>query len=828
MTIFHKTYPLPLGVMILAAAVAMSALADEYRGKYIQGTGDAAALQRIDQSFRMFHANPDIPNVTMIYHPDWNSFEEGAGWGAWWIQNSYGCAYSSSPFLLPCYRTAMQNSLDLHWNNQGDGIRKGKGGPPDSIIHNLVAPDGALGDCATPTTIVYKQGDGNVAIHDWFYEGTAAGVIMQAEILLTTRNRKDLARYLPKMDRACNFIELTRDRDNNLFLVGPASNLLAPSYGGIKQADGTFGKGYLAGLSITYLGAVERMVELYKLAGDTAKQAEYQHRADITRKSLDLLKTTGAQGDYFVKSIEKTDGGLGIKHGVIGQEKFGYLDGVTNVDALALRTTDPETSISVYNTIAATPIRPFDFIMNNAGGLDDTYTNYGGTELKHFLKYGQWVNGGCWSTVEGRAILAYSQVGKFDDIARSADRAMNWAKDFRMDAPFSQLGENTSNPWSDTGSHQTGGTSIMIDNFAIPAATIRGLFDYDYRADRLILRPRIPGEITKYEQKEPIYFGEKKIYLTCLNGGPNVSSVTINGVPTRVDSPAEAVLFYDSLPTEADVQITTGGGWPGSTLPAKKPVSHTAADPAPLSASLRTPYGGLKTISRALARQAAAEYEKSFADEAIAAIEAWQVSCNTDRGPGIYRPMTEKKINAINTNYHNAAIAMYRGFDNAMKKSSFGPLWNSIVARTATAEVQKVNANDKPAHFVPSDKDLANQETSTLSNITVCPTDSGGKITVLNDAKMNDSGADLASDTSAYIPSEGDQVIIELETKANKNGYDISKIVTYSASGADRITQNYDIDVLQVGSTEWIPLFSGYDLGRDAQAILKKMARAEN
>ena len=258
MMISHKICSLQLGVPIVLAAVAMSAFADEYRGKYVQGTGDAAALQRIDRSFRMFHANPDLPNVTMIYHPGWNSFKEGAGWGAWWIQNSYGCAYSSSPFLPPCYRIAMQNSLDLHWNNQGDGIRKGKGGSPDSLIYNLVAPDGALGDCATPTTIIYKQGDGNVAIHDWFYEGTAAGVIMQAEILLTTRNRKDLARYLPKMDRACNFIESTRDRANNLFLVGPASNLLAPSYGGIKQADGTFGKGYLAGLSITYLGAVER------------------------------------------------------------------------------------------------------------------------------------------------------------------------------------------------------------------------------------------------------------------------------------------------------------------------------------------------------------------------------------------------------------------------------------------------------------------------------------------------------------------------------------------------------------------------------------------
>ena len=105
----------------------------------------------------------------------------------------------------------------------------------------------------------------------------------------------------------------------------------------------------------------------------------------------------------------------------------------------------------------------------------------------------------------------YYRLGKFEDIRRSAIRAMKWAKDFRMDAPWSQMGENTHNPWSDSGKFRVGGVAVMIDNFAIPAATIRGLFDCDYRSDRLILRPRVPGSITQYTQKVPIRFGEKKL-----------------------------------------------------------------------------------------------------------------------------------------------------------------------------------------------------------------------------------------------------------------------------------------------------------------------------
>ena len=96
----------------------------------------------------------------------------------------------------------------------------------------------------------------------------------------------------------------------------------------------------------------------------------------------------------------------------------------------------------------------------------------------------------------------YYRLGKFEDVRRSATRAMKWAKDFRMDAPWSQRGENTDNSWYDEGKWLYGnGVKVAADNFAIPAATIRGLFDYDYRSDRLILRPRVPGSITQYTQK---------------------------------------------------------------------------------------------------------------------------------------------------------------------------------------------------------------------------------------------------------------------------------------------------------------------------------------
>lgn len=125
--------------------------------------------------------------------------------------------------------------------------------------------------------IVYKQGDGDVNAHDWYYEGAAAIVIMQGHSV-RTRDAEAAGRYLPKMARACDFIEGTRDPETDLFLVGAAANLLAPSYAGMRNPDGTFGKAYLAGLSVTYTAALERMAALYEFVGDGEKKALYEGR----------------------------------------------------------------------------------------------------------------------------------------------------------------------------------------------------------------------------------------------------------------------------------------------------------------------------------------------------------------------------------------------------------------------------------------------------------------------------------------------------------------------------------------------------------------------
>ena len=600
-------------VVVMIMVLAGSAFAGEYKGTYVSGKGDVEYLKLIDQSFGYFHPNPDTPNISMLYYPDWDCLIEGfPTWMAWWIQNSYGPTYCALPFLQEPWVTFLQHSQDMWFKNQGDGKT-----PKE---HDLVAPDGCLCDCAMPNTAHMRQGDWNWSIHDWAVEFTAAGIVMQAEALLIQHDKEAARKYLPNLERACNFIETRRDPKNNLFLAGPAANLLGPSYGGIKQPDGTFAMGYLAGLSVNYLAACDRMIELEKLVGSPGKTALYEKRRKLTSDSLSQLMTPEG---YFVKSME-TDG---TKHGVFGQAKYGYFEVAPNVDAICFHAVDQSQSEKIYGKIAAIPgLRPHDFLITNYPSLDDTYTNWGGTDLPELFEFGRWVNGGFWATMEARAIMAYYRVGKYDDIRRSNAQALKFTREYQMDAPLTDFGNAV---W-----FKDRQTNLCYDALGIPAATVRGLFEYIYKADELILIPHIPVSITEYCQLEPVRWGNKKILITVRGG---------DGAMGRWGD--SFTLKYDQLPERALVEIN--GKRVGVREYGSVGVSSTP-DNIELPESLKGSYAELKAL------KPKTDFDRALVAEAIRAFEAYSGYAARDTG---FKP---EKQAAVLKMYEDAALNLYK------------------------------------------------------------------------------------------------------------------------------------------------------------------------
>lgn len=519
-------------LVLLLFALITPTHAQSFEGRYYCGRGDTEYLRLLDISRRMFAPDPQYQNMSMLYTTNWNGFVEGETWDAWWIQNSYGTTYAALPFLQEPYLTFLQNAQDLWFDQMGDGKRSydKRNGP-------IVAPDGCLCDAALPGREIYWQGDGRIDIHDWAMEFTAAGVVMQGELLLIRRDTNAIAKYLPKLERSVNFIETRRDT-NNLFLAGPAGNLLAPSYAGWKRPDGTYGKAYLTGLSVNYIAALDRVVELEKLSGNSEKAKLYTKRRRTAKQGL--AHVTTSEG-YLLRSLDPD----GTKHGLYGAKDHGYLETSPNQDAIAFHVADDAQSEKIYNKIASIPeLRPHQFILPNYPSYDDMYEKPEG-----LWGYGTWVNGGHWSTCEARMILGYYRLDKFEDARRSMKQLLTFADNFRLDNPLTKCGADVYQP--------TLPINLCYDSFGPPAAMIRGLFEYLYKADELVLIPHIPATITKLQQNFPIRFGQKRIYLRTRGTG-RITSVLINDRKWSKYNREEIRLPYDQLSDVTYIEIVLG------------------------------------------------------------------------------------------------------------------------------------------------------------------------------------------------------------------------------------------------------------------------------
>lgn len=503
-----------------------------YDGVYFSGSGDTKYLALLDSAYMMIQPNPIMENLSMLYTPKWNGFVEGPTWNAWWIQNSLGSTYTMLPFMTKAYQTFIFNSQALWFNHIGSGVRKGKFG--------FIGPNGALCDVASPEEVVYKQGDGKTSKHDWGYGFTCAGLILQSELLLIRRNHAEIKHYLPMLEMCASFIDSRRNPSNNIFLVGPAANLLAPSYAGTGKLlpDGSYGKAYLAEISINYIAALNRLIEVEKMMKRKDKVKLYAHRIELVKKGLSNFITPEG---YFVRSIDPD----GTKHGVYGAPVHGYFASSPNCDAMAFRIANNHQSKEIYDMIRSIPeLRPYKLIIPNYPSYDDMY------EYDGIFKYGTWVNGGEWATEEAFAQIGYYRVSAYHDAEESFKVMLKRAKNFRLDNPLTHFGSKEYQPNLPV--------NCVYDCWGVPGGFLRGLFEYIYTANGLRLYPHIPPGITVLRQKFPVYFGKKEIYIS-VSGSGSVSAVKVNGKPSKDFTKKSVFLSLDATPGTVYVSIGLGG-----------------------------------------------------------------------------------------------------------------------------------------------------------------------------------------------------------------------------------------------------------------------------
>jgi antitoxin component of RelBE/YafQ-DinJ toxin-antitoxin module len=271
------------------------------------------------------------------------------------------------------------------------------------------------------------------------------------------------------------------------------------------------------------------------------------------------------------------------------------------------------------------------------------------------------VDGGCWATVEGRAILAYQKLGQYADSFKAADTYMRWAKEYRQDEPFSQWGHNTNNPWQQESDDHTAckhPVAVMVDNFAPITCLLRGLFDYAADAEGLSVTPRIPAEITALTQHEPVYFNDCSLYIT-YEGGSGDLFASLNGEPLSVDDEGRVRIPADALPRGGEVCLALRRGEAPATVTAEEvrrdaPITGDIAGvPEELAVIYRECAEALETVEEA--------EHAAMLREILLFVEAAAQRRRLPFDVHELRPMTEDKVAKILELYDKTAMELYQG-----------------------------------------------------------------------------------------------------------------------------------------------------------------------
>ena len=333
-----------------------------------RNTGSLDSLLRVPRTNSTVHRNTYVDLLTSFLPEERNLIRTCFRQLQHPPLTRHPCLYPRTDFIplltpfpsSPPSRAVQMSRQSQAWffNNLADGTNAYAGGAQGW------APDGCSCDNAEPNGCNYKQGDGNVPIHDWTFEETLSAVVMQAELLLVTRNTSEMLTYSARFLRVSNFMETRRDPATGmrLFLTGPSSNLLAPSFGGWTLDNGRHAWSYMAGISVTYTAALNRLIEVETMLGNAALATLYTQRRNLNLQGLhELYDPSGA---YLVRSLDPN----GTKHGVLGQARHGYFEASPNHDAIAWRVVNDTQAVRMFAAMTSlgAKLRPNVFVRPTA------------------------------------------------------------------------------------------------------------------------------------------------------------------------------------------------------------------------------------------------------------------------------------------------------------------------------------------------------------------------------------------------------------------------------------------------------------------------------
>jgi hypothetical protein len=506
------------------------------------GSGNAVFINLLNESWKTLDGSSDSKGLKSLCDDKIKALWQGGKWKGIWSQNYMGM-HCWTPFLDGRLLTCHDNACNYFFDLQGDGETADKAG--------AVAPKGALpehvffGDGKTPLPH-YKNDEhtGKSSEYDFWVEGTCGNVICKTDILLVTRNLDEINKYIDRIELAMNWIESLRDSNTGLIKTGPAGTFIERAYSGTDLGNGKFSFGFPSGVMAHNIKALQNLIEIEKLAKRFEKANFYSEKLKASLESLPMLLENDS---YFVNYMDSK----GVKHGILGAEKHSYFESNPNHDAVAYGVVSPQVSEKIFETILSIPeLRKNKLIPCVHPSRDDVLPGYQ-DDPAYGPGPGYHWHGAAWFSSQARMLTACMKMDMFEYAEDLLGKMLEIYKSGSMRDVMDNFGAEF------PGSYNPEEKNVAyIDGFGVFGAALRGLFEYEYRADSLIIRPHFPGDVTEFCQKMPVRFGEKKIFPRFVSRGKaGIAEVKING--ESIDSFDESSVFleYESLPENSEIEV---------------------------------------------------------------------------------------------------------------------------------------------------------------------------------------------------------------------------------------------------------------------------------
>lgn len=463
---------------------------------------------------------------------------EGGKWKGCWSQNYFGMV-GITPFLSGRLLEYHTHTLELFFELQGDGKRCDDHGfvPPVGVVPEYVT----LKDGVPQPRYKNDESSGLAEEFDFWVEGNAVSVLSLCDVLLARRDAEKTTRLLPKIEKTLEWLLSRRDEKTGLLKTGAAGTLIERAYGATFRSKGVSEYGLPSGTVVNTIQALKMASELEKFSACPEKAEEFRRNAEALLQALPQLIEENA---YLINYLDAD----GLRHGVVGAAKYAYLETNPNIDASAWGLLSKEAANHALDRIKAVSPTPLAVCVWPIH--DDAHWSYQKNDPAYGGAGDHW-NGSAWFSSQARYLLALLRHNRFDDAfaVGEAMRSIHESGTMRdVMADYGRTPAGRCNPDAPD--------AYYVDGYGTFGALFRGLFEVVYSADQISLTPHLPPEMNSYLQKQPIFWGEKKIFPKITGCGGSVAKVLVNkkNVPLSCDN-GRIELDYGSLPTEAEVEF---------------------------------------------------------------------------------------------------------------------------------------------------------------------------------------------------------------------------------------------------------------------------------